>query len=165
MHQARITYRLDDKAFKSLTMQQLHFAFSVRKQFQTIVEGCGVNALRQVHSPLRSTSKQSGSHTLPTWRPRQLCIQDNRFREYLMKSLQWISIFYQPSQRHAEHNPNNNMTQHVRLQWGLGQEEDTLGQTEERVVIYLFFQSNRLAECLTAPPCLLPLCGITETEN
>lgn len=50
------------------------------------------------------------THTLPERSPpppRQLRIQDNRFQEYVMKSLQWISIFYQPSRRHAENNPNN----------------------------------------------------------
>lgn len=53
-------------------------------------------------------SKQPGSHTSPTCRPTPLCIQDNRFREYLMKSLHWISIFYQQGWRHAENNNNNN---------------------------------------------------------
>lgn len=71
---------------------------------------CTINALRQVHSPhpVSSGSQTArGSHALPAWRPpRQLRIQDNRFREYQMKSLQRISIFYQPSRRHAENNPD-----------------------------------------------------------
>lgn len=37
--------------------------------------------------------------------PEPLCIQDNRFGEYLMKSLRQISIFYQRSRKARRKQP------------------------------------------------------------
>lgn len=70
-------------------------AFYMRKLPRDVAGGGGChrvqfNALRRVHSPrpARSRSKQSGSHAQTAWKSQQLRIQDNRFQEYLMKSLQ-----------------------------------------------------------------------------
>lgn len=48
------------------------------------------------HDPGKKKKKKSNSR-----------IQDNRFPEYLMRTLRWISIFYQPSQRRVENNPSS----------------------------------------------------------
>lgn len=65
-----------------------------------------------------------------------------------MKWLQWISIFYQPSRRHAQNNTSNNMREHVKpvKVWDKRKMLWVKVHKQLTVVVYLFSYSNRLTE-------------------
>lgn len=77
-----------------------------------------------------------------TWKP-QLSIQDNRFQEYLMKSHQCISIFYQPSRRQAKNSLTTMWEDGEAVVWNqavLGRSKDGTG--------CLLLECNRLKHLL-----------------
>lgn len=78
---------------------------------------------------------------------RQLCNQDNRFPEYLMKTPRWISVFHQPSQRREENNPSSMWGANL-LPYGEPRfmNRTLLQQKKEKKIVDLLSEGGRL-EC------------------